>query len=76
MTDRLEHRVEEAGMKIQIDIPDELEGHEIHIDTTAVEQMFKEDFAQSKKMTVQGVESKPWWFKMLARAAYLTAPVQ
>ncbi|MBW2682402.1 MAG: cardiolipin synthase [Deltaproteobacteria bacterium] len=44
--------------------------------TTAVEQMFKEDFAQSKKMTVQGVESKPWWFKMLARAAYLTAPVQ
>ncbi len=44
--------------------------------TMAVEQMFQEDFAQSEKMTVHDVESKPWWFKMLARASYLTAPVQ
>lgn len=44
--------------------------------TTAVEQMFLDDFAQSEKMTFQDVESKPWWFKMLARASYLTAPVQ
>ncbi len=44
--------------------------------TTEVEKMFQEDFAQSEKMTVQDVESKPWWFKMLARASYLTAPIQ
>lgn len=39
MTDRLQQRVEEAGMKLRIEIPDQLEGHEIHIDTTAVEQI-------------------------------------
>lgn len=41
-----------------------------------VEQMFKDDFARSLLMTIQGVEKKPWWFKMLSRASYLTAPIQ
>ncbi|MBW1635219.1 MAG: cardiolipin synthase [Deltaproteobacteria bacterium] len=44
--------------------------------TRAVEQMFLDDFARSEKMTIQDVENRPWWFKMLARASYLTAPVQ
>jgi len=44
--------------------------------TGEVEQMFLDDFAQSRKMTAQEVEDKPWWFTMLARAAYLTSPVQ
>lgn len=39
MTDRLQQRVDEAGMMLQIEIPDELVEHEIHIDTTAVEQI-------------------------------------
>ena len=39
MTDRLQQRIDEAGMKLRIEIPDDLEEHEIHIDTTAVEQI-------------------------------------
>jgi cardiolipin synthase len=41
-----------------------------------VEAMFKRDFANSRLMTKEGVEEKPGWFKVLSRAAYLTAPVQ
>lgn len=43
---------------------------------SAVEQMFIDDFSKSAKMEVADVTDKPWWFKMLARASYLTAPVQ
>ena len=43
---------------------------------SAVEQMFRNDFAQSTKMVTADVENKPWWFKVLARASYLTAPIQ
>lgn len=43
---------------------------------SAVEQMFRDDFAQSTKMVTADVENKPWWFKVLARASYLTAPIQ
>ncbi len=41
-----------------------------------VEQMFQDDFTQSTKMTVTEVENKPWWFQVLARASYITAPIQ
>jgi len=41
-----------------------------------VEQMFQNDFTHSTKMTVAEVENKPWWFQVLARASYLTAPIQ
>ncbi len=41
-----------------------------------VEQMFKDDFGKSHTMTLQQVNDKPWWFKLLSRAAYLTAPIQ
>ena len=43
---------------------------------TAVEQMFIDDFNNSAKMKITDVTDKPWWFKMLARASYLTAPIQ
>ncbi len=41
-----------------------------------VEGMFKQDFANSRLMTKEGVEEKPGWFKVLSRASYLAAPVQ
>lgn len=41
-----------------------------------VEGMFKQDFANSRLMTKEGVEEKPRWFKVLSRASYLAAPVQ
>ncbi|RLB67353.1 MAG: cardiolipin synthase, partial [Deltaproteobacteria bacterium] len=44
--------------------------------TRAVERMFEADFAESEKMTIEDVEGKPSWFKVLARASYLTAPLQ
>ncbi|MEN8191074.1 MAG: cardiolipin synthase [Thermodesulfobacteriota bacterium] len=43
---------------------------------TEVEQMFKDDFRKSQPMTMQQVNDKPLWFKVLSRAAYLTAPIQ
>lgn len=39
MTDRLRQRAEEAGMELEIDMPAELVGKEIEVDTTAVEQI-------------------------------------
>lgn len=44
--------------------------------TREVEQMFKDDFARSRKMKLPEIEEKPFWFKAAARAAYLTAPLQ
>ncbi len=41
-----------------------------------MEQMFLADFASARKMTVAELDSKSIWFRGLARAAYLTAPVQ
>ncbi len=41
-----------------------------------VEQMFINDFQQSFAMDADEVRNKPWWFKILARASYLTAPIQ
>ncbi|MBE9582568.1 MAG: cardiolipin synthase [Proteobacteria bacterium] len=43
---------------------------------SAVGQMFQDDFARSTKMEIVDVENKPWWFQVLARASYLTAPIQ
>ena len=37
--------------------------------------MLEEDLAHSKAMSLEAVEAKPLWFKILSRAAYLTAPV-
>lgn len=42
----------------------------------AVERSFESDFARSREMTLREVESKGFWFRLAARAAYLTAPIQ
>jgi cardiolipin synthase len=41
-----------------------------------VEQMFLADFANAQKMTIADVDSRSVWFRGMARAAYLTAPIQ
>jgi len=41
-----------------------------------VEAMFQADFKRSRIMTKDSLESKPYWFKVLSRASYLTAPIQ
>jgi cardiolipin synthase len=41
-----------------------------------VETMFLKDFSQSRLMTLENLETKPYWFKVLSRASYLTAPIQ
>jgi len=41
-----------------------------------VERMLEADFARSRAMTLDELHEKRWWFRALARAAYLTAPVQ
>lgn len=40
-----------------------------------MQDMFLDDFARSREMTVAEVEEKRWWFRAASRAAYLTAPV-
>jgi len=47
-----------------------------NIFVSEVEQMFRDDFARSRLMTTEALENKPWWFKILSRASYLTAPIQ
>jgi cardiolipin synthase len=39
-------------------------------------EMFRADFARSRKMSVEDVTGKSTWFRLLSRAAYLTAPIQ
>ena len=41
-----------------------------------VAHMLESDFSRARKMTLEEVEEKPFWFKAAARAAYLTAPLQ
>jgi cardiolipin synthase len=41
-----------------------------------VTAMLKADLARSRLMTLEEVRGKPWWFRALARASFLTAPVQ
>jgi len=41
-----------------------------------VESMFQADFKKSRLMTQEALEAKPYWFKVLSRASYLTAPIQ
>lgn len=41
-----------------------------------VEEMFLNDFEQSNDMLIEEIEAKPLWFKILSRAAYLSAPIQ
>jgi cardiolipin synthase A/B len=40
-----------------------------------VEQMFENDFARSRMMTTEEIDSKSFWFRMASRVAYLTAPL-
>lgn len=40
-----------------------------------VEAMFEADFARSRRMTVQEIAEKPWWFRVLSRASFLAAPL-
>jgi cardiolipin synthase len=41
-----------------------------------VETMLSADIARSRLMAIDDVANRPWWFKVLSRAAYLTAPIQ
>jgi cardiolipin synthase A/B len=41
-----------------------------------VEAMFQRDFARSRVMTVEEIAQRPWWFKAIARACHLLAPIQ
>ncbi len=41
-----------------------------------VEQMFKDDFSNARKMTKADIDEKSFWFKLKVRVARLTAPVQ
>ena len=41
-----------------------------------VEAMLLDDFAHSNEMLINEIEAKPLWFKILSRAAYLSAPIQ
>ena len=41
-----------------------------------VEAMLLDDFAHSNNMLIHEIEAKPLWFKILSRAAYLSAPIQ
>jgi len=43
---------------------------------TEVESMLVADFARARLMTREELDGKPLWFKVLTRAAYLTAPIQ
>ena len=40
-----------------------------------VEKMFEKDFADSRIMTPDEYDSKPFWFKLAVRTARLTAPI-
>lgn len=40
-----------------------------------IEQMFENDFARSRMMTIEEINTKPFWFRATSRAAYLTAPL-
>jgi cardiolipin synthase len=40
-----------------------------------MEQMFADDFARSRRMTIAEINEKPFWFRVASRAAYLTAPL-
>jgi cardiolipin synthase len=44
--------------------------------TSDVEKMFLRDFSQSRQMTLSEVQQRPFWFRLLSRLAYLTAPIQ
>lgn len=44
--------------------------------TQQVERMLLDDFSNSATVTVDDIQTKPLWFKILSRAAYLTAPIQ
>lgn len=41
-----------------------------------VETMLLDDFAHSNEMLIHEIEAKPLWFRILSRAAYLSAPIQ
>ena len=41
----------------------------------AVEQMFEDDFANSRLMQLDEYDNKPYWFKVAVRLARLTAPI-
>ncbi len=41
-----------------------------------VEQMLTDDFSHAREMTKSDTDSRPYWFKLSARLARLTSPVQ
>ena len=43
--------------------------------TTQVQEMFEEDFRNSRVMTQADLSEKPFWFRPAVRAARLTAPI-
>jgi cardiolipin synthase len=41
-----------------------------------VEEMLRADFTDWRLMTRESLDAKPLWFRVAARAAYLSAPIQ
>ena len=41
-----------------------------------IEQMFENDFTNSRLMEAREFDAKPWWFQFAVKLARLTAPVQ
>ena len=41
-----------------------------------VEKMFLDDFAHSREMSREDIDSKPFWFRLAARVARLSSPIQ
>ena len=41
-----------------------------------IETMLLEDFSHSTELCIEDIKSKPLWFTILSRAAYLSSPIQ
>lgn len=41
-----------------------------------IENMMLDDFSYSNEMLIEEIDAKPLWFKIISRAAYLSAPIQ
>lgn len=47
-----------------------------HDFATSVEEMLEKDFSHCRRVTIDEINQRPVWMKVVSRAAYLMAPVQ
>jgi len=65
--------MDNRSFRLNFEVTVLLDNHQF---ATEVEAMLLDDFSHAQEMTIKDAESKPLWFKILCRAAYLSAPVQ